>query len=70
MYIVANKDYWGYWGNRMSKTAFSEYFELMAIIGITCLSGENVNFTTQKDNSADGLYTPHLLCKEFRTISM
>jgi hypothetical protein len=43
MYIVANKDYWWYWRNRMSKTAFSEYFELMAIIGITCLSGENVN---------------------------
>jgi hypothetical protein len=65
MYVIANEAYWEYWRKKRGETNFSEYLDLMASMHITCLSGKNVDFNSQKHQSENGSYIPHLPYNDF-----
>ena len=65
MYVLANEAYWNYWKKRRGGADFSEYLDLMASVGITCLTGKDVDFNSQKSLSGNGFYTPYLACSDF-----
>jgi hypothetical protein len=69
MYVVANEGYWKYWREKMGETNFSEFVNLMASMRITCLTGKDVDFISQKRLAENGPYIPYLPYDDFYQIS-